>query len=166
MPKQLLRLWERACLQSISNGTTHTAKPTLSVWDAIGLIVGIVIGAAIFETPASVAANLGSEWLVVLAWLLGGVVSLIGALCYAELTTTYPHPGGGYHYLQRSFGQRVAFLFAWARLAVVQTGLIALLAFVFGDYMSQLYRLGAYSTSIYAAIAIVALTLLNWIGIR
>jgi basic amino acid/polyamine antiporter, APA family len=141
-------------------------KPTLSVWDAIGLIVGIVIGAAIFETPASVAAKLGNEWLVILAWVLGGVISLIGALCYAELTTTYPHPGGGYYYLQRSFGQRVAFLFAWARLAVVQTGSIALLAFVFGDYMSQLYRLGAHSTSIYAALSIVALTLLNWIGIR
>lgn len=139
---------------------------TLSVWDAVGLIVGVVIGAAIFETPAAVAGNLGNGSLVILVWLLGGGISLIGALCYAELATTYPAPGGSYAYLQRSFGQQVAFLFAWSRLAVVQTGLIALLAFVFGDYMSQLYRLGTYSTSIYAAIVILTLTLLNWLGVR
>lgn len=145
---------------------TEAVTTTLSFWDAIGLIVGIVIGAAIFKTPAAIAGNMGSAWLVILTWLLGGVISLIGALCYAELTTTYPDPGGSYYYLARSFGQRVAFLFAWARLAVVQTGSIALLAFVFGDYMSQLYRLGAYSTPIYAAIAILVLTLLNWIGVR
>lgn len=142
------------------------AAPTLKVWDAVGLIVGIVIGAAIFETPATVASNMGNTGLILLTWILGGGVSFVGALCYAELTTTYPNPGGSYYYLQRSFGQRLAFLFAWARLAVIQTGSIALLAFVFGDYMSQLYRLGTYSNSIYAAIAILALTLLNWLGIR
>lgn len=91
-----------------------------------------------------VAANAGSNVAVLLLWLTGGAVSFIGALCYAELATTYPHVGGNYHYLKRAFGKQVAFLFAWARMIVIQTGSIALLAFVFGDYMSQILRLGAF----------------------
>ena len=76
------------------------------------------------------------------AWLLGGVISLIGALCYAELATAYPHAGGDYHFLRRAYGRSVAFLFGWARFSVITTGSIALLAFVFGDYMQQVLPLG------------------------
>ncbi|BAY59184.1 putative amino acid transporter (plasmid) [Leptolyngbya boryana NIES-2135] len=143
-----------------------TLKPTLSLLDAIALIVGLVIGAGIFETPALVAANAGSATVALLTWVLGGVLSLIGALCYAELATAYPHPGGNYYYLRRAFGRAIAFLFAWTRLSVIQTGSIALLAFVFGDYASQLWRLGTYSASIYAAIAIVIFTGLNILGVQ
>lgn len=141
-------------------------KPTLTFIDAVALIIGAVIGAGIFETPALIAANAGSETVVLLAWLLGGGMSAIGALCYGELATAYPHAGGNYYYLQRAFGQQIAFLFAWARMTVIQTGSIALLAFVFGDYTTQILNLGDYSTSIYAAGAIGILTVLNLIGIR
>lgn len=141
-------------------------KPALAFADAVALIVGVVIGAGIFETPALVAANAGSEGVVLSLWLLGGGMSLVGALCYAELATAYPHAGGNYHYLMRAFGNPLAFLFAWARMTVIQTGSIALLAFVFGDYASQLLRLGNYSASLYAALAVVILTALNIIGIR
>ncbi|MBW4488847.1 MAG: amino acid permease [Trichocoleus desertorum ATA4-8-CV12] len=141
-------------------------KPTLSFTDAVALIVGIVIGAGIFETPSLVAANAGSKVEVVLLWLLGGGMSLLGALCYAELATTYPHVGGNYHYLMRAFGRRAAFLFAWARMTVIQTGSIALLAFVLGDYASQLFRLGPFSASLYAALAIACLTGLNILGVQ
>jgi amino acid transporter len=141
-------------------------KPTLSLIDTVAIIVGIVVGASIFETPSLVAANAGSTANVLLTWGLGGVISLIGALCYAELATNYPHPGGTYYYLKRSFGKAIAFLFAWTRLSVIQTGSIALLAFVFGDYASQLWRWGDFSSAIYAAIAIVLLTGLNLLGIR
>ena len=138
-------------------------KRALSVPDAVALIVGLVIGVGIFETPSLVAANAGSVTMTLLSWLFGGVISVIGALCYA-VTTTYPHPGGNYYYFQRAFGGGIAFLFAWARMTVIQTGSIALLAFVFGDYTSQLWRLGDYSSSIYAASAIALLTGLNIIG--
>lgn len=138
----------------------------LSLTDAIAIIVGIVIGAGIFETPALVAANSSHPSGVIWTWIIGGIVSLIGALCYAELATTYPHVGGNYEYLKRAFGQQTAFLFAWARMTVIQTGSIALLAFVFGDYASQLLPLGSFSTSIYAVSAIVLLTSFNLIGIR
>ncbi|BBD61015.1 amino acid permease-associated region [Nostoc sp. HK-01] len=147
--------------------TTEAApKPSLTLSDAVALIVGIVIGAGIFETPALVATQAGSSFAVLLFWFIGGVVSLVGALCYAELATTYPDVGGVYYYLKRAFGREVAFLFAWARMTVIQTGSIALLAFVFGDYASQIWQLGNFSTSIYAAIAIALLTALNIIGLQ
>jgi basic amino acid/polyamine antiporter, APA family len=146
--------------------STATGKPTLAFIDAVALIVGIVIGAGIFETPAFVAANTGSDELLLLTWVLGGGMSLIGAVCYAELATAYPHPGGNYYYLQRAFGKAIAFLFAWGRMTVIQTGSLALLAFVFGDYASQILPLGDYSSSVYAALAIGILTVLNLIGIR
>jgi basic amino acid/polyamine antiporter, APA family len=141
-------------------------RPSLRLVDAIALIVGLVIGAGIFETPALVAANAQSQRAVLQAWALGGAISVIGALCYAELATTYPYVGGSYDYLKRAFGQPIATLFAWARLSVVQTGSIALLAFVFGDYASQLWRLGTFSPSIYAALAISILTALNLLGLK
>ncbi len=141
-------------------------KPTLQLVDAITLIVGLVIGAGIFETPALVAANTGTVSGVIQIWLLGGVVSLLGALCFAELGTAYPHVGGNYYYLKRAFGQPIAVLFAWARMTVIQTGSIALLAFVFGDYATQLFSLGGYSPALYAAGAIALLTALNIIGLR
>ena len=140
---------------------------SLSTVDVVALTVGVVIGASVFETPALVAGNTGSGWAALLAWTLGGGVSIVGALCYAELTTAYPHAGGDYFYFQRAFGDWLAFLFAWARLVVIQTGSIALLAFVFGDYATELWPIGAqYSPSIYAALAVAGLTLLNALGVR
>lgn len=151
---------------TLATSKTATPKQALGFKDVVALIVGIVIGAGIFETPALVAANVNSELAAMLVWLLGGGMSLVGALCYAELATAYPHTGGNYYYLMRAFGNSLAFLFAWARMTVIQTGSIALLAFVFGDYASQLLRLGNYSTSFYAALAVVMLTALNIIGIQ
>lgn len=157
---------ENTALVERKEPQTGTPKPSITLIDAIALIVGLVIGAGIFETPALVAANTGTVGGVIGVWLMGGVVSLLGALCYAELATTYPHVGGNYYYLKRAFGQPIAVLFAWARMTVIQTGSIALLAFVFGDYASELFRLGGYSPAIYAAVAIALLTMLNIIGLR
>lgn len=140
--------------------------PTLSLKDAVAMVVGIVVGAGIFRTPSLVAANVSSDTSALLLWLAGGVVSLVGAFCYAELTSTYPHTGGDYHYLTRAYGRPLSFLFVWSRVTVIQTGSVALLAFVFGDYASQLFRLGEYSPSIYAALVVVILTVLNVLGVK
>jgi amino acid transporter len=141
-------------------------KQTLSTMDAVALIVGIVIGAGIFKTPSLIAANTGNGNIFLLTWLAGGVISVIGALCYAELASTYPHAGGDYHYLTRAFGRKIAFLFGWARMTVIQPGSITILAFVFGDYASQLLPIGNYTSSLYAAIAISILTIVNLVDIR
>ncbi|WP_141733280.1 APC family permease [Oligoflexus tunisiensis] len=149
-----------------SDAQASAPRPSLNLIDAIAIIIGIVIGAGIFETPSLVAANASSATAVLLFWLAGGLISLVGALCYAELATTYPDAGGTYHYLKKAFGHQTAFLFAWSRMAVVQTGSIALLAFVFGDYAAQIWSLGPRSSSLYAALVIVLFTSLNIIGLK
>ncbi|MBA3631202.1 MAG: amino acid permease [Acidobacteria bacterium] len=141
-------------------------KPLLSFTDAIALIVGIVVGAGIFRSPSLVAANADSMTTVMSAWFLGGAVSLIGALCYAELATAFPNAGGDYHFLTRAYGRNLSFLFAWARATVIQTGTIALPAFIFGDYLSQMFPIGEYSSAIYAALAVVLLTSINIVGLK
>lgn len=141
-------------------------RETLGAREAVAITVGIVVGAGIFRTPSLVAGAADSVVAVLLAWAVGGLISLVGALCYAELASTYPHAGGDYHYLARAFGRRLAFLYGWARLAVIQTGSVALLAFAFGDYMSELVPLGAFSSATYAAAAVVGITAVQWVGVR
>ena len=141
-------------------------RETLGPREAIAIVVGIVIGAGIFKAPSLVAMNAPSEAWMLGAWVLGGIVSIIGALCYCELATAYPSAGGDYHFLHRAFGRRVSFLFAWSRFSVITTGSIALLAFVFGDYMTQVVSLGPWSAALWGAGSIVALTWLNVRGVR
>ncbi|HEX5814450.1 MAG TPA: amino acid permease [Methylomirabilota bacterium] len=140
-------------------------RPSLRVADAVAIVVGIIVGAGIFKTPALVAGNVDGLGPLVLAWSAGGLISLIGALCYAELASAYPDAGGDYHFLTRAFGRRLAFLFAWARLTVIQTGSIALLAFVLGDYASAVLPLTPYSTALYAAVVVAVLTALQIGGV-
>jgi amino acid transporter len=139
-------------------------KALLSVWDGIVLICGMVIGAGIFKAPSIVAGNTASGTQFLLAWVVGGVVSLCGALVYAELASRYPETGGEYAFLTRGWGRGMAFVFAWARMTVIQTGAIAAVAFVFGDYASEIFRLGDKSAAIYAALGVMALTLINFAG--
>jgi amino acid transporter len=139
-------------------------KQLLSVSDGIVLICGMVIGAGIFKAPSIVAGNSSGAAEFLGAWVLGGVISLCGALVYAELATRHPDTGGEYAFLSRGMGRGVAFVFAWARMTVIQTGAIAAVAFVLGDYASEIVRLGDKSSAIYAAIGVVALTALNVAG--
>ncbi|MDO5623495.1 MAG: amino acid permease [Pseudomonadota bacterium] len=148
-----------------SHPASESVQPTqtLRMREAVAIIVGIVIGAGIFKSPSLVAQFTGSvEWMIA-AWVMGGVVSLIGALCYAELAAAWPHAGGDYHFLHRAYGRQVSFLFAWARFSVITTGSIALLGFVFGDYMSAVLPLGEHGTAIWAALSI---ALLTWVNVR
>ena len=144
----------------------ETSKPraSLSVVDGAMMVVGIIIGIGIFKTPQLVAMFVPNEWVFVGVWIAGGIVTLIGALVYAELAAAYPSTGGEYHFLTRAFGQQVGFMFAWARTTVIQTGAIAAVAFVLGDYAQQLFSLGPSGPAIYAAVALAALTAVNLSG--
>ena len=103
----------------------ESLRKELSLFDSTCLVVGIIIGAGIYETAPTIAASM-SSWLGVLAiWLVGGLLALSGALCYAELATTYPRAGGDYVYLNRAYGPWAGFLFAWAQLVIVRPGDIA-----------------------------------------
>jgi basic amino acid/polyamine antiporter, APA family len=149
----------------MSDQSSIQPKQTLSMFDVIAIIVGIVIGSGIFKLPGMVAGNTAGGTIFMLTWLAGGVMSLVGALCYAELASTYPNAGGDYFFIHRAFGGGVSFLFAWARMSVIQTGSIAFLGFFLGDYLSALWPLGAYSSATYALITIAVLTLINIRGV-
>ena len=136
----------------------------LSVFDAVTIMVGLVVGIGIFRTPSIVAANVGNELMFILVWILGGAITLIGALCYAELSAAHPHAGGEYHFLSRAYGRSVAMMFGWARCTVIQTGAIAGVAFVLGDYAAQIAPLGPYGPAIYAAVSVIILSTVNIIG--
>jgi amino acid transporter len=140
--------------------------PTLSVVQASAMLVGMVIGVFIFKAPFLVALNTTSAIEFLGLWVAGGLITLIGALCYAELATSYPHSGGEYHYLTRAFGRPLGFLFAWGRMTVIQTGAIAAVAFAYGDYASVILPLGPQGPAIHAAIGVAALTALQLLGTR
>ncbi len=143
-----------------------TPKQELSLFDSTCIIVGIIIGAGIYETAPTVAQCLGSAAGVFGIWLLGGFLALAGALCYAELATAIPQEGGDYVYLTRAYGPWVGFLFGWSQLAVVRPGDIALMAFIFARYAQKLYPLAGYSQPFYAGAAVVVLTAINILGVK
>jgi amino acid transporter len=151
-------------MTSPATGQGAQPRPSLTQADAVAMIVGIVIGVGIFRAPPIVAGNSGSAGIFLALWAAGGVISLVGALCYAELGSAYPNAGGEYFFLRRAYGGWMGFLFAWARMTVIQTGAIAAIAFVVGDYATQIFSLGEKSSAIYAALAVVLITALNIAG--
>lgn len=144
--------------------TAAGPRTLLSVGDGVFLTVGMVVGVGIFKLPSLVAGNTSSPAVFLLLWVAGGLVSLCGALVYAELAARHAETGGEYVFLQRGLGSGAAFLFAWSRMTVIQTGAIAAVAFAFGEYATQILALGRHSSALWAAIAVAALTGLNLAG--
>ncbi len=141
----------------------HPRRHVSSVYVAM-LAVAMVVGAGIFKSPALVADAAGSPVWLFAAWIIGGLITMIGALCYAELATAFPDPGGDYHFLRLAYGRGWSFLFAWARFTVINSGSIALLGYVLGDYLNVLAPLGSLGPPLYAALSVVVLTAFNLRG--
>jgi amino acid transporter len=152
-----------------SGNDNQPIRPQLGLWDAVAIIIGIVIGSTIFKSPQLIMNSVSGPWMGLSAWALGGLLSLIGALCYAELASTYPRSGGDYVYLTRAFGSWAGFLFGWAQLAVIITSSIGAIAFVFGDYAVGLWKFSAEQrelwTALFAGAAVAVLTLTNILGV-
>jgi APA family basic amino acid/polyamine antiporter len=142
-----------------------TEPATIGLWDAVSVIIGIVVGAGIYETAPMVLGNVTGPGQALLVWGLGGVLSLIGACCYAELASAYPRAGGDYVYLSRAYAPFVGYLFGWSQLAILMTGSIGMMAYVFADYSVALFGLSPRSSAALAAFAVIALTLLNLAGV-
>src|SRR5205809_6297361 len=115
--------------------------PALGIFSAVMLVAGGVIGSGIFRKPGIMAAQVGSPELLLAVWLLAGVVSVLGTLSNAELASMMPRTGGQYVFLYRAYGPFVAFLYGWALFAVIQSGSIAALAYVFAEYTTRLVPL-------------------------
>jgi APA family basic amino acid/polyamine antiporter len=146
-----------------------TPKRELSLFDSTSIIVGIIIGAGIYQMAPAIAQGAGSAWGVVAIWVVGGLLSLCGALSYAELATAYPVAGGDYVYLSKAYGRWAGFLFGWAQLTVVRPGDIAVMAFAFATYARTIYDpLAGYpglSQRLFAGAAVLALTGINIVGV-
>src|SRR5690606_10884551 len=143
-----------------------TYKRTLSLFDSTMVVVGGIIGSGIFLSPAIVAQRVDTPVLILLAWALGGILALIGAVCFAELGSRRPEAGGGYVYLRETFGAIFGFLYGWKLLLVSATGAIAALAIIFAQYTVDLF---GWSTTLISAIAVGAIVFLsgiNYVGVR
>jgi APA family basic amino acid/polyamine antiporter len=118
----------------------------LGLSTSVSIVVGSIIGAGIFMKPASMAAQTGSGWLLLLVWVVGGFLSLCGALIFAELGAMFPENGGLYVYLRKMYGDFIAYLYGWAALAVINTAAVASIAFVCAGYANYFLALPSFST--------------------
>lgn len=143
----------------------------LSLLDAVCIIAGIIIGAGIYQMTPAVARGAGGMPQLMGLWIVGGLLSLCGALSYAELAAAYPNTAGGdFVYLTKAYGRLAGFLFGWSQLVIIRPGDIAVMAFAFAAYGRQIWEPASLPPPItqrlYAAGAVAALTVINILGIR
>jgi len=152
--------------QPQSSPVSSDLKRELGLFDAVMINAGTMIASAIFIVPATVAAAVHGTAVMTLVWVVGGIVSLLGALSIAELAAAYPEAGGQYAYLREAYGTVWAFLYGWANFAVINTASIAAIAVGFARYIGFFAPLTETAIRVIAIASIVALTLLNCRGVR
>lgn len=133
---------------------------------AIALIVGQVIAVGIFLTPAGMAKSVSSPFWLLVVWLVTGLMTLCGALCYAELAARFPEAGGSYVYLREAFGRPVAFLYGWMVLLVLDPGLTAIFGVGLVSYIAYLVPLSPIAKPLVAILAVWLVAILNILGAR
>jgi APA family basic amino acid/polyamine antiporter len=133
---------------------------------ATALVVGIIIGASIFVQPSVITGAVPTVEGVYAVWIVSGILTLFGALIAAELASAYPHAGGVYVFLREAFSPAVAFLWGWAMFWTMHTGIIAVIAMVFARYVSFFVPVGDVGLRVLATAAIIALTAVNYVGVR
>jgi APA family basic amino acid/polyamine antiporter len=139
---------------------------TVGLFASIMVLIGITIGSGIFRVPAKVAGVLGAPGPVFLAWVLGGLLALFGALTLAELAAIFPRSGGVFAYILEGFGPMPAFLFGWSQLAVIRASALGAISTIFAEYLSYFLPLTPTQVHWVAALLIAAVGLLNWIGVQ
>ena len=150
----------------LPTSTSVDLKRELGLFDAVMINAGTMIASAIFIVPATVAAAVHGTAVMTLVWVIGGIVSLLGALSIAELAAAYPEAGGQYAYLREAYGTVWAFLYGWANFAVINTASIAAIAVGFARYIGFFTPLSEAAIRVIAVLSIVGLTLLNCRGVR
>jgi APA family basic amino acid/polyamine antiporter len=108
---------------------------TLGLWSSVALVIGITIGSGIFRSPAGIAQKVPSPGLVLALWVVGGVITLCGALSLAELAASLPQTGGFYAYLREGWGRPAGFVFGWSELVLIRASALGGIAVVFGEYL-------------------------------
>src|SRR5688572_32925339 len=122
-------------------GTESQAEfvKAMTLTDATMLVAGSMIGSGIFIVSADIARNVISPFWLIMAWVVTGVITLLGALAYGELAAMYPRAGGQYVFLRESMGPLMGFLYGWTLFIVIQTGTIAAVAVAFGRFLGVLW---------------------------
>jgi APA family basic amino acid/polyamine antiporter len=149
---------------------TREAAPTLRrslrTTDGLAMVVGIMVGSGILRTPGVVAAQLGRPWLTFVAWAMGALVGLMGALVFAELSTRHPSAGGKYVFAREAFGRRAAFVVGWTEALGIYCAAIAAIAVVSGEYLARLGGWPAERAAPLGALLIAGLTALHLVGVQ
>src|SRR6266550_6250854 len=145
---------------------TEQLRRTLSLRDLIFIVIGTVIGSGIFLTPGGVVKNAGSGGMALVVWTVGGILSLLGALTFAELGASRPDSGGLYVYLKDAFGPPLAFLYGWTMFLVIGSGSLATLGAAFPRYLSVFVPLSPGAAKVVSIVLIFGVALLNIRGTR
>jgi len=148
------------------NSTVRALPRAIGFYASTAIVVGTIIGSGIFLVPHNVALQVGSVRALFLVWVVGGILSLAGALSLAELGSAMPEAGGVYVYLREAYGKGFAFLFGWALLLVINSGTVATLAAAFGIYSSSFLPLTASEQKLAGAAVIAIFTVVNVLGVR
>ena len=151
--------------QSSNPSEKPASRRVLTLFDCVCIIVGTIIGAGIFEIPATIANLVPNAYWLAGVWVFGGMIALIGALCFVELTTTYPDLGGDYGYLKRAYHRRVGFAFSWTAFWVIRPGNIGAMAMIFGKFAAKAIP-GSLSPFAFAVLGVIAMTITNLMGVR
>jgi basic amino acid/polyamine antiporter, APA family len=138
----------------------------LGLWSAVAVLIGSTIGSGIFRVPATVADRLQFPGPVFLAWIIGGLVALFGALTLAELAGALPRSGGVFAYILESFGPLPAFLFGWSELTVIRASALGAIATIFAEYLGYFIPLTPMQVRWVAALAVVLVGVLNYVGVN
>jgi len=140
---------------------------TLRLRDLFLLFIGSVIGSGIFRTPGPILRQVGgSVGVALLVWIVGGVLSLLGALTYAELAASNPEAGGLYCYIRDGFGRPSAFLYGWCLFLVIASGSVAALARAFSEYFARIFPVSPITQTFVAVLVIAIVTVVNVWGTR
>jgi amino acid transporter len=139
---------------------------TVGLFSAVLVLIGITIGSGIFRVPGRVAGLVGSPGMVLVAWVLGGVLALLGALTLAELAAMYPRSGGVFTYIEEGLGPMPAFLFGWSQLAVIRAAALGAIATIFAEYFSHFVPLSSAQVHYVAAGLIFGVGVLNYVGVK
>ena len=151
-------------------GGNHSTPPqlirALGLWETSAIVVGIMIGTAIFIVPSEITRAVGTPRAALMVWAVAGVLSLLGALSFAELAAMMPLAGGQYVYLREAYGSLVSFLCGWAFFIAAQTGGIAVLAVGFAEFLNEFFTMSLWEQRAAAALSIVVFTAINYRGVR
>jgi basic amino acid/polyamine antiporter, APA family len=155
----------RGIQQGTIGGPTPDLPRRVGFWGAVAIMMGVVIGSGIFQTPPVIAQHLGSPWIILSFWLVAGLIALCGALTFAEIASKYPSSGGIYVFLREGFGPRVAFVFGWTYTLITKPAAAGGIVIVFADHWNALFGLD-WSPPLLTCGILILLTLINVLGVR